>query len=166
MAATQGALLSTRRATHAQTQCSLPCASYVLRPQRCTLPRPRVRYPPCVTRQLGGSLLLGSLAHSRAYHERQWDFCRRQATAFVLHWHRRAVILSMEEWALPKINLALCNRCGMCVEGCPTKAVEMKAEGPSIVRPDDCAFCALCETICSEGAITCTFEIVWQEHNG
>ena len=84
----------------------------------------------------------------------------------MLHWHRKAVILSMEEWALPEINLALCNRCGMCVEGCPTNAVEMKAEGPSIVRPDDCAYCALCESICSEGAITCTFEIVWQENNG
>ncbi|MEE8391902.1 MAG: 4Fe-4S binding protein [Anaerolineae bacterium] len=66
-----------------------------------------------------------------------------------------------EEWALPEINLSLCNRCGICVERCPTDAAEMGADGPFIARPSDCTYCALCDTICSQEAITCTFEIIW-----
>jgi ferredoxin len=70
----------------------------------------------------------------------------------------------MEDWALPEINLSLCNRCGTCVEHCPTNAVEMRAEGPVIVRLSDCTYCATCEAICPQGAITCTYEIVWGEN--
>jgi len=67
----------------------------------------------------------------------------------------------MEDWALPKINLLLCERCGSCVERCPTGAVEMGPKGAFIARPDDCTYCAECETVCIEGAIACAFEIVW-----
>lgn len=67
----------------------------------------------------------------------------------------------MTEWALPEIDLELCDRCGSCVSGCPTGAVEMGAQGPEIVRPADCTYCALCDTLCPQGAIACFFEIVW-----
>ena len=67
----------------------------------------------------------------------------------------------MENWVLPEINLQRCNRCGMCVERCPTHAVEMRTEGPVVVRPSDCTYCALCEALCPQGAITCAYEIVW-----
>jgi MinD superfamily P-loop ATPase len=67
----------------------------------------------------------------------------------------------MEDWALPEINLALCNRCGACVAECPTGAVEMGPEGPFIARPVDCTYCTRCEAICPQRAITCTYEIVW-----
>jgi ferredoxin len=40
--------------------------------------------------------------------------------------------------------------------------VEMGSEGPFIARPADCTYCALCDAICSQGAITCTYEIVWE----
>lgn len=74
----------------------------------------------------------------------------------------------MQEWALPQIDLELCTRCGACVEQCPGQAVEMTAAGPLFVRSFDCSYCALCEEICPEGAITCTYVIVWgsnsQEH--
>jgi ferredoxin len=65
------------------------------------------------------------------------------------------------EWALPSINLDACQKCGTCVEKCPTMAVEMGLDGPSIARPQDCTYCADCEAICPQGAITCPFEIVW-----
>jgi formate hydrogenlyase subunit 6/NADH:ubiquinone oxidoreductase subunit I len=67
----------------------------------------------------------------------------------------------MTDWALPEIDLHRCVRCGTCVAQCPTGAVEMGLEGPFIARPADCTYCALCDAICAQGAITCTYEIVW-----
>ena len=67
----------------------------------------------------------------------------------------------MENWALPEINLLLCDRCGLCVAECPGHAVEMGAQGPFIARPADCTYCAQCDAICPQGAITCAYEIVW-----
>ena len=67
-----------------------------------------------------------------------------------------------QDWALPEIDLTLCNRCGACIELCPTGAAEMRADGPFIVRPTDCTYCAVCEAICPQGAITCVYEIVWE----
>ena len=67
----------------------------------------------------------------------------------------------MDEWVLPEIDLQRCNRCGVCVDQCPTGAMEMGSGGPVIARPDDCTYCALCEGICPEGAIRCGYEIVW-----
>jgi len=67
----------------------------------------------------------------------------------------------METWALPQIDLQRCNRCGVCVERCPTRAVDMTDEGPRIARPGDCTYCTACEAVCPEGAIHCGYEIVW-----
>lgn len=67
----------------------------------------------------------------------------------------------MTDWTLPTIDVSLCNRCGACVQQCPTGAVEMEQDGPVIARPRDCTYCALCDTICPQGAITCGYEIVW-----
>jgi len=67
----------------------------------------------------------------------------------------------MENWALPEIDLRLCKRCGTCVERCPAGTVEMGTDGPFIARPADCTYCALCESICPQGAISCRYEIVW-----
>jgi MinD superfamily P-loop ATPase len=69
----------------------------------------------------------------------------------------------MEKWALPEIDLERCTQCGRCVERCPADAVAMVKGWPSIVRPADCNYCTDCETVCDEGAITCTFGIVWGE---
>ncbi len=67
----------------------------------------------------------------------------------------------MSNWALPEINLERCDRCGVCIEHCPTEAVDMGSEGPFIARPKDCTYCADCEAICPQDAISCVFEIVW-----
>ena len=66
----------------------------------------------------------------------------------------------MGERVLPNINLDLCTACGLCIERCPTQAVEMIGERPVIVRPEDCAYCGLCEEMCPEEAIALLYEIV------
>ena len=67
----------------------------------------------------------------------------------------------MSDRVLPEIELSLCTGCSLCVERCPTHAVEMSvALQPVIVRPDDCAYCGLCEEICPAGAISLAYEIV------
>lgn len=75
------------------------------------------------------------------------------------------VIKVMQNWALPEIDLDLCDRCGECVTKCPTNSVEMGPQGPFFARADDCTYCAVCETICPQEAITCTYEIVWGMDN-
>jgi formate hydrogenlyase subunit 6/NADH:ubiquinone oxidoreductase subunit I len=39
----------------------------------------------------------------------------------------------------------------------------MGEQGPIFARPADCTYCALCDAICPQGAITCAYEIVWGE---
>ena len=63
--------------------------------------------------------------------------------------------------ALPVIDLQLCNGCGMCVELCPTNAVELRDNRASIVRPEACSFCEVCEQYCPTGAIGRPFTIVF-----
>jgi len=65
--------------------------------------------------------------------------------------------------ALPRIDLVLCTRCGVCVSLCPGHAVEMADEGPHFARPLDCTYCAECEATCPAGAIRCEYAIVWAE---
>jgi formate hydrogenlyase subunit 6/NADH:ubiquinone oxidoreductase subunit I len=66
----------------------------------------------------------------------------------------------VDESVLPSIDLNRCTGCGLCVEYCPTNAVEMVASRPAIVRPPDCAYCGLCEEICPVEAIALAYEIV------
>ncbi len=68
---------------------------------------------------------------------------------------------NMDEWVLPTIHMSRCTGCGNCIDYCPTKAVELSAEGkPVIVRPKDCAYCGMCEELCPEYAIELAYEIV------
>jgi NAD-dependent dihydropyrimidine dehydrogenase PreA subunit len=67
----------------------------------------------------------------------------------------------VDDQVLPAIDLDSCTGCALCVEQCPTRAVEMNgACRPVIVRPEDCAYCGLCEEMCPEGAIALSYEIV------
>lgn len=68
----------------------------------------------------------------------------------------------MAEWILPEINLERCDRCELCIFQCPTAALAMTTTGPAIVHPEQCTYCAECEALCPQQAITCRFEIVWE----
>ena len=82
-------------------------------------------------------------------------------TACDLGWMECIRRKDVDERVLPAIDLEICTECGLCVDQCPTRAVEMSDVGwPVIVRPEDCAYCGLCEEMCPEGAIALSYEIV------
>ncbi|WP_319466243.1 4Fe-4S dicluster domain-containing protein [uncultured Pseudodesulfovibrio sp.] len=47
-----------------------------------------------------------------------------------------------------------CKGCGICVEFCPGKVLELNDQGKStVVREDDCIRCGFCELHCPDFAI-------------
>jgi len=52
------------------------------------------------------------------------------------------------------INRDWCKGCGICVEFCPRKVLELDTEDKAVaVRPEDCICCRLCELRCPDLAI-------------
>jgi ferredoxin len=75
---------------------------------------------------------------------------------------------------MPRVDQALCTRCGACVDACPCHAIEMTDEGPVFHCGEACALghdCShhggdcwcVCQEACPEDAIECPFEIVFEE---
>lgn len=57
---------------------------------------------------------------------------------------------------IKKIDLELCNGCGLCVKYCPTDVLRMDEERKKayICYIRDCQSCLLCEIECPQAAIT------------
>lgn len=55
-----------------------------------------------------------------------------------------------------EINLKYCNGCGSCYDTCPQDVFGWNKEErmPIIKYPDECWYCGVCRTECSEEAIT------------
>jgi MinD superfamily P-loop ATPase len=63
----------------------------------------------------------------------------------------------------PVINQEKCNGCGLCVSVCTCGGLQIV---DNVVRqiPDvTCGWCAMCELVCPEAAISCPFEIIIEE---
>jgi len=57
------------------------------------------------------------------------------------------------------INLDWCKGCGICVEFCPKKVLELDADDKvKVARPQDCICCRLCELRCPDLAIEIELE--------
>jgi len=61
---------------------------------------------------------------------------------------------------MPKIDLAKCNGCGVCVERCPAGALAMQDGQVFMARPDLGTHCATCEDVCPTEAIALPYQIV------
>jgi 2-oxoglutarate ferredoxin oxidoreductase subunit delta len=65
----------------------------------------------------------------------------------------------VQDMAKPKlkqhhINRDWCKGCGICVELCPKKVLELDEQDKvTVVRPQDCICCRLCELRCPDFAI-------------
>ncbi|EKD37470.1 MAG: hypothetical protein ACD_75C01116G0002 [uncultured bacterium] len=58
------------------------------------------------------------------------------------------------------INRDWCKGCGICVQFCPTKVLELDGREKVVaVRPEDCICCKMCELRCPDLAI----EVLTQE---
>ncbi len=54
-----------------------------------------------------------------------------------------------------KINLKLCDGCGLCANSCPQDVIRMnqETEKPYVAYLNDCESCLLCEMSCPKKAI-------------
>ena len=64
---------------------------------------------------------------------------------------------------MPIIDFDKCDHCGLCVSACKCGAIIMIAGRISIIETDDCLWCTTCEAICPREAISCVFDIVFDE---
>lgn len=54
-----------------------------------------------------------------------------------------------------------CALCGLCIQACDNAGLALGSECAYLAHPELCDGCGICEDVCSEGAITCEFEIIW-----
>lgn len=71
-----------------------------------------------------------------------------------------------------QIDSEICKGCGLCVDVCPKKVLELTTEvNPKgyfpvhQARPEDCVFCTTCCIMCPDVAITIT-KVSEEESNG
>lgn len=62
---------------------------------------------------------------------------------------------------LPRIDIAKCIGCELCVRVCPNGALGLVNNAPAVTSPDACDYTGACQEICPTGAISLTFEIIF-----
>jgi len=54
-----------------------------------------------------------------------------------------------------------CNLCGACIEVCPLQALVPGETKVVLSAPDECLGGGMCEAVCPQNAIQCSFDITW-----
>lgn len=58
----------------------------------------------------------------------------------------------MHHMGKPVVDPDLCTACGICVDECPTSALDLE-DIAVLARPDDCTECGTCADVCPNEAI-------------
>ena len=53
----------------------------------------------------------------------------------------------------PRVDAALCKRCGICLEACPAQCMTLPDSGPVKIDTRECIRCFCCQELCPEGAL-------------
>lgn len=64
---------------------------------------------------------------------------------------------------MPLIDPNKCTGCGLCVDACGGEALVLVNNVVTVIETEDCGWCLECESACPTGAISCPFEIVFEE---
>ncbi len=64
---------------------------------------------------------------------------------------------------LPKIDVAKCTGCGLCMESCPNVVLSLVDEIAVIANPKACEYTGRCQEVCPTKAISLSYEIVLQK---
>ena len=67
--------------------------------------------------------------------------------------------------SLPIIDVEKCVGCGTCVSVCTCGALKLAkgAVKASVVKECTCGWCAVCELVCPHSAISCPFEVTFEQ---
>jgi ferredoxin len=66
---------------------------------------------------------------------------------------------------MPEIIKEKCDGCGLCVAICHCNAFVILNKVVSVIEVRDCGYCGECEAVCPTGAITCPYDIVFEENS-
>ena len=64
---------------------------------------------------------------------------------------------------MPVIDLDKCNGCALCVTVCRCQALKIVNNIITIIETEECGWCTQCEAVCPTGAISCPFDIVFEQ---
>ena len=64
---------------------------------------------------------------------------------------------------MPVLDHEKCNGCGLCISVCSCSALVLVGNIIAIIETEECGWCTQCEAVCPTGAISCPFEIVFEQ---
>ncbi len=66
---------------------------------------------------------------------------------------------------MPQIDKDKCDNCGLCVSVCDCGALVYIEGTVVVIETHTCSWCMMCEAVCPLEALTCPFEIIFDEVN-
>ncbi len=54
---------------------------------------------------------------------------------------------------MPWVNQDMCVGCGICVDNCPTGAIQQEKTSKAVIDDDKCIRCGKCHTVCPKDAV-------------